>query len=181
MVLVVGGEISNHPIWWEEPETSPPTTMGMGRPVPTTYPAPIWRQYESRRAVKLPWIFPGPPLTFNGAPGNIQVNFYMYDQGVLPGGISAATALVTHGPGWPLRDANGIAQGDHFHLHLLLKLGLLRGRKWCLWVGIMPTLSWYQHCRHWWHHRLSWRQPAVPPVKTSWHHEDSLFQCYMYG
>ena len=26
------------------------------------------------RAVKLPWVFPGAPFTFNGAPGNIQGN-----------------------------------------------------------------------------------------------------------
>ena len=29
-------------------------------------------------AVKLPWIFPGAPLTFNGAPGNIQGNLGKY-------------------------------------------------------------------------------------------------------
>ena len=30
--------------------------------------------YNLFRAVKLPWIFPGAPLSFNGAPGNIQGN-----------------------------------------------------------------------------------------------------------
>ena len=27
-------------------------------------------------------------------------------------------------------------------------------------------LSWCRFCRHWWHRRLSSRQPPVPPVKT---------------
>ena len=30
------------------------------------------------KAVKLPWIFPGAPLTFNGAPRNIQGNLERY-------------------------------------------------------------------------------------------------------
>ena len=30
-------------------------------------------------AVKLPWLFLGAPLTFNGAPGNIQGNIGMYE------------------------------------------------------------------------------------------------------
>ena len=29
---------------------------------------------EISQPVKLPWIFPGAPLNFNGAPGNIQGN-----------------------------------------------------------------------------------------------------------
>ena len=29
--------------------------------------------------VKLPWIFPGAPLIFNGAPGNIHGNLDRYD------------------------------------------------------------------------------------------------------
>ena len=28
-------------------------------------------------------------------------------------------------------------------------------------------LSYCQLCHHWWHCRLSWRQPAVPPVMTN--------------
>ena len=32
-------------------------------------------------AVKLPWIFPGAPLNFNGAPGNIQGNLDRYAHG----------------------------------------------------------------------------------------------------
>ena len=31
--------------------------------------------YGLGKHVKLPWIFPGAPLIFNGAPGNIQGNF----------------------------------------------------------------------------------------------------------
>ena len=36
------------------------------------------KYHEIYRAVKLPWIFPGAPLTFNGAPGNIQGNLDRY-------------------------------------------------------------------------------------------------------
>ena len=38
----------------------------------------LWPCDTIRRAVKLPWIFPGAPLTFNGAPGNIQDNLDRY-------------------------------------------------------------------------------------------------------
>ena len=40
--------------------------------------------------IKLPWIFPGAPLTFNGAPENIQGNFDRYVAGPL-GGNSMVT------------------------------------------------------------------------------------------
>ena len=36
-----------------------------------------WLDFKIR-AVKLPWIFPGAQLTFNGAPGNIQGNLDKY-------------------------------------------------------------------------------------------------------
>ena len=42
--------------------------------------------------------------------------------------------------------------------------------------------SWCQACRHWWHHKLSWRQHPKPPVTTksaSWqlldfHYSDAI-------
>ena len=37
----------------------------------------------SSRPVKLPWIVPGAPLTFHGAPGNIQGNLDRYEFGGL--------------------------------------------------------------------------------------------------
>ena len=38
----------------------------------------VRNHYHLSRVVKLPWIFPGAPLKFNGAPGNIQGNIYRY-------------------------------------------------------------------------------------------------------
>ena len=35
--------------------------------------------------VKLSWIFPGAPLTFNGAPGNIQGNTHVKLPWIFPG------------------------------------------------------------------------------------------------
>ena len=39
---------------------------------------PLGEDYGICRALKLPWIFPGAPLIFNGATGNIQGNIKRY-------------------------------------------------------------------------------------------------------
>ena len=128
-----------------------------------------WRTNESQRldnmishqhcrAVKLPWIFLGAPLNFNGAPRNIQGNLDRYEAVAQPAMAAVYHALFPCGntthfllilPSvWPYHSAV-----DYICAHLPCQLCI----SWtsALWVCIEDVCGQFQSQPAWFHESVS--------------------------
>ena len=105
------------------------------------------------RPGKLPWIFPGAPLTFNGAPGNIQGNIDRYNSSRSHARRSGCVLC----NGWLSYITNFCTAADMISDLGLEELPIIRRLSTFINTTNTDTrwFLWCQLCRRWWQRRIT--------------------------